>query len=343
MLLRKMNAVLIALALFGTLPACTSNAAAPGASGYAASPAAQAFIDEMVKEHGFDRDELVAVFSQAERREDILELMRRPAEKTKPWYEYRKIFLTQQRIEGGVAFWKNNAQLIEKVEKELGVDAQIIVAIIGVETRYGGITGRHRVIDALSTLAFDYPPRSKFFRSELEQYLILAREEDIDLLTAKGSYAGAMGYGQFIPSSYRNYAIDFDADGKRDLWASPADIIGSVANYMKVHGWTLGTTVATRASVSGDAYQAVLKQGLKPHTRIGELRRADIQPQTAVPDDSLAALIELQNADGPGYWLGLNNFYVITRYNHSPLYAMAVYQLSEEIRQAREQAQQGQD
>ncbi|MDH3899848.1 MAG: lytic murein transglycosylase B [Gammaproteobacteria bacterium] len=338
-----MNAVLIALALFGTLPACTSNAAAPGASGYAASPAAQAFIDEMVKEHGFDRDELVAVFSQAERREDILELMRRPAEKTKPWYEYRKIFLTQQRIEGGVAFWKNNAQLIEKVEKELGVDAQIIVAIIGVETRYGGITGRHRVIDALSTLAFDYPPRSKFFRSELEQYLILAREEDIDLLTAKGSYAGAMGYGQFIPSSYRNYAIDFDADGKRDLWASPADIIGSVANYMKVHGWTLGTTVATRASVSGDAYQAVLKQGLKPHTRIGELRRADIQPQTAVPDDSLAALIELQNADGPGYWLGLNNFYVITRYNHSPLYAMAVYQLSEEIRQAREQAQQGQD
>jgi membrane-bound lytic murein transglycosylase B len=212
-----------------------------------------------------------------------------------------------------------------------------------VETRYGGNTGRHRVIDALSTLAFDYPPRSKFFRGELEQYLILAREEDIDQLTAKGSYAGAMGYGQFIPSSYRNFAIDFDADGKRDLWNSPADIIGSVANYMKVHGWTLGTTVATRATVSGDAYQAVLKQGLKPHTRIGELRHAGIEPQTTVPDDSLAALIELQYADGPGYWLGLNNFYVITRYNHSPLYAMAVYQLSEEIRQAREQAQQLQD
>ena len=343
MLLRKMKAVFYALVLFGTLPACSSNAAAPGATGYAANPAAQAFIDEMVVQHGFDRDELVVVFSQAQRREDILELMRKPAEKRLEWHEYRKIFLTRSRIDGGVAFWNANAQLIEKAEKELGVDAQVVVAIIGVETRYGGNTGRHRVIDALSTLAFDYPPRSKFFRGELEQYLILAREEDIDLLTATGSYAGAMGYGQFIPSSYRNFAIDFDADGKRDLWSSPADIIGSVANYMKVHGWTLGTTVATRATVSGDAWQAVLKQGLKPHTRIGELRRAGIEPQTAVPDDSLAALIELQNTGGPEYWLGLNNFYVITRYNHSPLYAMAVYQLSEEIRQAREQAQQVHD
>ncbi len=340
MLPRNLKTALLILTCLTPLSACTSNAAAPDATGYAASPAAQAFIDEMVAEHGFDRDELVSVFSAAERREDILELMRKPAEKTKPWYEYRKIFLTQQRIEGGVAFWKNNLHLLERAEKELGVDASVIVAIIGVETRYGGITGRHRVIDALSTLAFDYPPRSKFFRGELEQYLILAREEDIDLLTAKGSYAGAMGYGQFIPSSYRHYAIDFDADGKRDLWNSPADIIGSVANYMKVHGWTHGTTVATRATVTGDAYPAVLKQGLKPHTGIGKLRGAGIEPQDTVPDDSLAALIELQYPDGPGYWLGLNNFYVITRYNHSPLYAMAVYQLSEEIRQAREQAQQ---
>lgn len=343
MLLRKMKVVLYALAIFGTLSACTSNAATPGASGYAANPAAQAFIDEMVAQHGFDRAELVAVFSQAERREDILELMRKPAEKRLEWHAYRKIFLTRSRIDGGVAFWDNNVQLLEKAEKELGVDATVIVAIIGVETRYGGNTGRHRVIDALSTLAFDYPPRSKFFRGELEHYLILAREEDIDLLTATGSYAGAMGYGQFIPSSYRNFAIDFDADGKRDLWNSRADIIGSVANYMKAHGWTLSTTVATRATVTGDTYPAILKQGLEPHSRIGELRRAGIEPQTAIPDDSLAALIELQNASGPEYWLGLNNFYVITRYNHSPLYAMAVYQLGEEIRQAREQAQQIQD
>ncbi|MDH3900680.1 MAG: lytic murein transglycosylase B [Gammaproteobacteria bacterium] len=333
----------VGLVLFCALPACTTTAAAPDVTGYAASPAALAFIDEMVAEHGFNRDELVVVFSQAERREDILELMRKPAEKRLEWHEYRKIFLTQSRIQGGVTFWKNNSQLLEKAEKELDVDAQVIVAIIGVETRYGGNTGRHRVIDALSTLAFDYPPRSEFFRGELEQYLILAREEDIDLLTATGSYAGAMGYGQFIPSSYRNFAIDFDGDGKRDLWSSPADIIGSVANYMKVHRWTLGTTVATRATVTGDAWQAVLEQGLEPHTRIGELRSAGIGPQTTVPDNSLAALIELQNVNGPEYWLGLNNFYVITRYNHSPLYAMAVYQLSEEIRQAREQLQQEPD
>lgn len=341
--LRKLKAVLTALTILGTLPACTSNAAAPGANGYAANPAAQAFIDEMVAQHGFDRDELVVVFSQAERREDILELMRKPAEKRLEWYQYRKIFLTQSRIQGGVTFWNNHTQLLDSAEKKLGVDAQVIVAIIGVETRYGGNTGRHRVIDALSTLAFDYPPRSEFFRGELEQYLILAREEDIDLLTATGSYAGAMGYGQFIPSSYRHYAIDFDADGKRDLWDSPADIIGSVANYMKAHGWTLGSTVATRATVTGNAWQAVLEQGLKPQTRIDELRRAGIEPQTAVPDDSLAALIELQNANGPEYWLGLNNFYVITRYNHSQLYAMAVYQLSEEIRQTREQSRQVHD
>ena len=343
MLLRKIKTVLFMLACLAPLSACTGNAAAPATHGYAANPAAQAFIDEMVTQHGFDRDKLVAVFGQAQRREDILELMRKPAEKRLEWHEYRKIFLTQSRIQGGVAFWNNNSQLLEKAEKELDVDVQVIVAIIGVETRYGGNTGRHRVIDALSTLAFDYPPRSDFFRGELEQYLLLAREEDIDLLTATGSYAGAMGYGQFIPSSYRHYAIDFDADGKRDLWNSPADIIGSVANYLKDHGWTLGTTITTRATVSGNAYRAVLEQGLKPHTSIAVLRGKGITPKTTVPGDSLAALIELQNVSGPEFWLGLNNFYVITRYNHSPLYAMAVYQLSEEIRQAREQAQQLQD
>ena len=341
--MRTLGNFCVGLVLFCTLPACTTTAAAPDATGYAANPANLAFIDEMVAQHGFDREQLVVVFSAAEHREDILELMRKPAEKRLEWHEYRKIFLTQSRIQGGVTFWNNNAQLLENAEKELGVDAQVMVAIIGVETRYGGNTGRHRVIDALSTLAFDYPPRAEFFRGELEQYLILAREEDIDLLTATGSYAGAMGYGQFIPSSYRNFAIDFDGDGKRDLWSSPADIIGSVANYMKVHGWTLGTTVATRAAITGDAYQAVLEQGLKPQSRIGELRSAGIEPQTTVPDDSLAALIELKNTDGPEYWLGLNNFYVITRYNHSPLYAMAVYQLSEEIRQTREQSLQNHD
>ena len=253
-------------------------------------------------------------------------------------FEYRKIFLTKSRIDGGVAFWEQNVDTLTDAQAELGVDPQIIVAIIGVETRYGGNTGRHRVIDALSTLAFDYPPRSTFFTGELEQFLLLAREENIDLLKTTGSYAGAMGYGQFIPSSYRQYAIDFDKDGKRDLWNSPRDIIGSVANYFRAHGWESGQPVATRAEVSGDSYPAMLELGYKPNTVLDALRHEGITPQQQMPDALTAALIQFDQQDGPEYWLGFNNFYVITRYNHSPLYAMAVYQLSEEIRAAYEAA-----
>ena len=340
-MLRRIPGTVFVVTLLCSVPAaCSSTAVTSENTGYTSNPQVQVFIDRMVARHGFSRDELITIFSQARHREDILELMRKPAEKRLPWYEYRKIFLTKSRIDGGVAFWNRHARLLAKAENELGVDAQVIVAIIGVETRYGGNTGSHQVLDALSTLAFDYPPRSEFFSSELEQYLILSREEDIDVLNTKGSYAGAMGYGQFIPSSYRRFAIDFDQDGKRDLWDSPADIVGSVANYLHVHGWTAGTTVAARAKVSGDSYQALLERGLKPETLVKDLRRDGITPVTAVPEDALATLISLEDKDGPEYWLGLNNFYVITRYNHSPLYAMAVYQLSEEIRQTREHAHQ---
>jgi membrane-bound lytic murein transglycosylase B len=306
------------------------------AGNYSEQPQVQVFIDRMVSEHNFDRDELVAVLGKAERREDILELMRKPAEKRLRWFEYRKIFLTQSRIDGGVTFWKENADLLKKASEAFGVDPQIIVAIIGVETRYGSNTGRHRVLDALATLGFDYPPRSEFFTNELEQYLILAREEDIDVLTTTGSYAGAMGYGQFIPSSYRNYAVDFDGDGKRDLWTNKADIIGSVANYFHVHGWTTGTLVATLANVEGDDFLTVLELGYKPNTVLDAMRHDGVTPRTPLPDELLAALIAFEQENGPEYWLGFNNFYVITRYNHSPLYAMAVYQLSEEIRDAYE-------
>jgi membrane-bound lytic murein transglycosylase B len=340
MLRRFLNTGLFLGALFCTLPACTKTIAATDTRGYSANPDVQAFIDEMVAEHAFDRDQLTGIFSQAERRDDIIELMSRPAEKRLEWGEYRKIFLTQSRIDGGVAFWDANERILQQAEEKFGVDAQVIVAIIGVETRYGGNTGSHRVIDALSTLAFDYPPRSKFFRGELEQYLILAREENIDLLSATGSYAGAMGYGQFIPSSYRHYAVDFDGDGVRDLWDSPMDIIGSVANYMHKHGWDLGAPVATPATVEGDAYTSLLDKGLKPETPVATLQASGITPARPVPGDTPAALLELVNTQGPEYWLALNNFYVITRYNRSPLYAMAVYQLSEEIRTAREQRQQ---
>jgi membrane-bound lytic murein transglycosylase B len=313
------------------------------AGNYSEQPQVQVFIDRMVSEHDFDRDELIAVLGKAERREDILELMRKPAEKRLRWFEYRKIFLTQSRIDGGVTFWKENADLLKKASEAFSVDPQIIVAIIGVETRYGSNTGRHRVLDALATLGFDYPPRSEFFTNELEQYLILAREEDIDVLTTTGSYAGAMGYGQFIPSSYRNYAVDFDGDGKRDLWTNKADIIGSVANYFHVHGWTPGTPVATLADVAGNDFQTVLELGYQPNTVLDAMRHDGITPRTPLPDELLAALIAFEQEDGPEYWLGFNNFYAITRYNHSPLYAMAVYQLSEEIRDAYEASRHNND
>jgi len=311
--------------------ACTTTSA-----GYGTQPQVQEFISGMIERHDFSRDELLDVLGQAERRDDILELMSKPAEKRLAWHEYRKIFLTQSRIDGGIEFWKQNAEILAKAEEAFGVDPQVVVAIIGVETRYGGNTGRHRVIDALSTLAFDYPPRSQFFTAELEQFLVLAREEDIDLLSATGSYAGAMGYGQFIPSSYRNFAVDFDANGKRDLWNSPMDIIGSVANYFHAHGWEHGAPVAVRAEVSGDDYQTLLDLGYKPNTVLHAMRHDGVTPVSEMPDDLEAALLAFEQQDGSEYWLGFNNFYVITRYNHSPLYAMAVYQLSEEIRAAYE-------
>ncbi len=305
---------------------------------YGANPRAKTFIEAMVAKHGFSESALQDVFSQAERRDDILELMSKPAEKRLSWFEYRKIFLTRERIEGGVRFWKQNAATLADAAAVFGVDPQIVIAIIGVETRYGVNTGRHRVIDALATLAFDYPPRSEFFTGELEQYLLLAREEHIDLLTTTGSYAGAMGYGQFIPSSYRRFAVDFDDNGKRDLWDSPRDIIGSIANYFKAHGWEQGQPVAVRADVSGDNLQALLDLGYKPNTVLDALRHDGVTPVTPMPDSLTAALLQLDQQDGPEYWLAFNNFYVITRYNTSPLYAMAVYQLSEAIRTEYEQA-----
>ena len=326
------SSVLLAMLACNPLTAVADN--------YNNQPQVQTFIDMMVDKHGFTQEELVTVFNEAKRREDILELMRKPAEKRLKWFEYRKIFLTPARIEGGVGFWQENADTLAKAEAAFGVDPQVIVAIIGVETRYGSNTGRHRVLDALSTLAFDYPPRSEFFTGELEQFLILAREEDIDIIATTGSYAGAMGYGQFIPSSYRAYAVDFDNDGKRDLWANKMDIIGSVANYFKQHGWKAGTPVAVRAKVEGDDYHTILDLGYKPNTVLDAMRHDGITPLKPMPDDLVAALLRFEQKDGPEYWLGFNNFYTITRYNHSPLYAMAVYQLSEEIREAYAQSRQ---
>jgi len=303
------------------------------AGDFAGDPETQAFISEMVQRHQFDRGELETLFAGASKRDDILKAISRPAE-SKPWYEYRPIFMTQSRIDGGVDFWRANSAILKKAEKEYGVDAAVIVAIIGVETRYGANTGSYRVIDALSTLAFAYPPRAKFFRSELEQFLILTREEHVDPRDAKGSYAGAMGYGQFIPSSYRNYAVDFDADGKRDLWASLEDIIGSVANYFRRHGWKLGQPVASKVSGKATIPDALVSSDLKPAKTVAEFAKAGISSNPPLRQEQRVALLQLEQRNGPEYWLTTDNFYTITRYNRSPLYAMAVFQLSEAIRNA---------
>ncbi len=308
----------------------------PVAGELTGKPELQAFVNRMVEQHQFNSDRLVRLFKQARLQPDIIAAISKPAE-GKPWYQYRPIFLTEKRIKGGIAFWDKHAETLARAEQEYGVPAEIIVAIIGVETRYGGYTGKHRVIDALATLAFDYPPRSKFFTSELEQYLLMTREEQIDPLSLKGSYAGAMGIPQFISSSYRNYAVDFDGDGHRNLWDNPADAIGSVANYFKRHGWKPGEPVAVQAHVSGNRYQELVKKGMKPQLPLAEFSAFGVQIPEQLDKNQLAALLEFETEGIPEFWLGLHNFYVITRYNHSSLYAMAVYQLSNEIRKQREQ------
>jgi membrane-bound lytic murein transglycosylase B len=294
-----------------------------------------AFVDEMAREHGFDRTELSALMERAEFEQSIIDAMMRPAE-AKPWYQYRPIFVTESRIRDGVKFWQANEGILERVSAEYGVPPEILVAIIGVETRYGGYTGRHRVLDSLHTLAFGYPRRATFFRGELEAFLLLAREEGIDPVEAKGSYAGAMGKPQFISSSYRAYAVDYDDDGRRDLWDSNADVIASVANYFTRHGWRRGSPVTVRVRGVDSSHRSLVEAGMKPSLRVEELREAGLEFDPEIDAEALASLIELDTGPGKEYWLGLHNFYVITRYNHSNLYSMAVYQLSQAIRALRE-------
>jgi membrane-bound lytic murein transglycosylase B len=293
--------------------------------------AIEQFVAEMVKEHGFDTAELNNVLNQAERKQNILDAISRPAE-GKPWHEYRPIFMTESRIREGVKFWHDNRAILEAAEKKYGVPSTIITAIIGVETRYGRFRGSYRVIDALSTLAFAYPKRATFFRGQLKEFLIMTREEKMDPLKPLGSYAGAMGQPQFIPSSFRSYAVDFDGDGRRDLWENMDDIIGSVANYFSRHKWQTGEAIATRAIVSGTVPESLLVNGYKPSFKAGILKEHKIKGTTQIPAEQEVALIALEQKKGHEYWIGFHNFYVITRYNHSPLYAMAVNQLSEAIR-----------
>ena len=268
-------------------------------------------------------------------KQSIVDAISRPAE-AKPWFEYRPIFLTDKRIRGGIEFWRENRSLISQAAERFGVDPEIIVAIIGVETFYGGNTGGYRVLDALTTLTFYYPDigrdRSDFFASELMQFLLLGNEESLPLREVTGSYAGAMGLGQFMPSSYREYAVDLDGDGRRDLWSSMADVIGSVANYLHRHGWEPGQAVAWPAMVASGAQMSVVaRNDFKPQLTIADLAAGGFSTERPVAPDTPAAVVRLEEADRDSYWLTFRNFYVITRYNRSPLYAMAVYELSQAI------------
>jgi membrane-bound lytic murein transglycosylase B len=266
------------------------------------------------------------ILASAEIQPPILEAMERPAEKVKPWYEYRQIFLTDQRIAEGVEFWRNHRDLLDDISSQTGVPPEIIVGILGVETFYGRITGRYRVIDALSTLAFEYPPRSRFFTGELEQFLLLVREQGIDPLTATGSYAGAMGGPQFISSSYRAYAVDTSGDGRVDLWSDWADIMGSVANYFTAHDWQRGGKIATR--IDGQIPENLLSDGLALDRTGSQLAPYGVDAE----DHEKLMVFSLESEDGPEFWVGYNNFFVITRYNRNNMYAMAVHDLGRSVR-----------
>jgi len=294
----------------------------------------QAFISEMVEKHQMDPIALKKLFDQVDIKESILEAIARPAEKTKPWHEYKEILVTESQTKGGVKFWKEHKDILERAEKTFGVPPEIIVAIIGVESKYGKNTGGFRVIDSLTTLAFDYPPRSKFFRSELEQFLLLVEEQKFDPFEIKGSYAGAIGVPQFISSSYRHYAIDFSNNGVSDLQNDTADIIGSVANYFKKNGWRRGEKIIIPIQKFEKNFKPIDEDGLKPNKAVQEFAKLGIKPKFKLPAKELAALVTLDFEDADEYWLGLNNFYVISRYNKSKLYSMAVVQLSEKIKQS---------
>lgn len=291
------------------------------------------FAEEMAGRHGLDPGHVRSLLDRGIYRQQIIDAMERPYE-AKPWHRYRRLFLTPERVTGGLAFWRDNAEILARAEETYGVAPELIVAILGVETNYGRRLGDHRALDALTTLGFSYPKRADFFRGELEQLLLLSLEGQVDVAAATGSYAGALGKPQFIPSSYRAYAVDFDGDGKRDLWGSNADVIGSVANYLRRHGWEPGAPVALLARVSASAppqHGVAEKKPVAPNTTLDRLRSAGVDWQEPIGGDTPATLVRL---DGPEdeYWVALQNFYVITRYNHSNLYAMAAYQLSQEIR-----------
>lgn len=300
-----------------------------------------ALVQEL-EARGVERDWLIEAMRDAKFQQGVLDAMAGAAERRLRWDEYRDIFLQPERIERGVEFIETHRDAFERAEADYGVPAPIIAAIIGVETSYGRFTGRHRVLDSLSTLAFHHPSRGDFFRGELLAFLEITREQGVDPGSLNGSYAGAMGYPQFIPTSYRAYAVDFDSDGKRDLWDNPVDAIGSVGNYFAEHGWVADAPIYSEAQGPDELPNTVsFNKTQPPYTTLASLSEAGIEPSTDdMRDDQSVIPLALDHVNGQyRYRLGHDNFYVITRYNHSHLYAMAVTELAEAIQASREEQQ----
>jgi membrane-bound lytic murein transglycosylase B len=304
---------------------------------FAASAGVEPFIKRMRTEHGFDPVETATILSAAQRQQSIINLMNHQAPKKSSgpngaWTRYRAKFLTADTIAKGAAFWDKHAAALTRASSRYGVPPEYVIAIIGVETHFGGFVGKTRILDALSTLAFDYPRRAAYFTDELAAFLVMTRDEQVAPTQPLGSFAGAMGLGQFMPSSFHRYAVDFSGDGHRDLW-NPADAIGSVANYFKEHGWRSGEPVAVRAEVPPGFTLDGLKTGFDTRYRVAELAQRGITPRSSsLGGVKQVSLLQLDAAGGYEYWLGLTNFYVITRYNHNVHYAMAIHQLAQAIR-----------
>lgn len=292
-------------------------------------PEIRSYIDHLVAQ-GFTRDRLTALFGAAEPQPRIIDAISRPAEKTLQWWEYRARVLTQERIDAGVQLWHEHKELLDQIAIEYQVSPEYLIAVLGVETRYGRVTGRYRVIDALATLAFDYPPRASYFRKELTEFLLLAREEKFDPLSIRGSYAGAMGALQFMPSSYRKFAVSEQHATHRDLWGDWGDIFASTANYLHQSGWQYRAPVLAEAQLPAEL-GLVAPEHMTLNDTLGDLRTRGMTVASDLPDDTAALLLAAPQQDAYGYRVGFKNFYVITRYNNSPLYAMAVYDLAQAI------------
>jgi membrane-bound lytic murein transglycosylase B len=291
------------------------------------------FIAHMADAYGFKKRALRKLLKSADSQPAILDAMAKPAEKAKLWYEYRPIFINERRIREGAEFWTAHRQALDEASIKTGVPPEYLAAILGVETYYGRLTGTYRVLDALATLSFDYPPREKFFRDELEQFLLLTRDAHLDPKTLRGSYAGAMGAPQFMPSNYRRFAVDADANGRIDLWNDWPDVCASVGNYLKEHGWNAGEPVLAEATVPPEKAGDLDGRKLALSETVGSLAEKGVGFDAALAPDAPAILIAADEADGVHWRVGYNNFFVITRYNHSALYAMAVYELATAVKQ----------